>query len=235
MIGPLLKWYGSKITSSKHYPAPLPNLPIIEPFVGGAGYSCRYHKHNVILWDTSPLLAELWQWIINEATPELIAAIPLDLPTGTDITSLGLPRGSQLLLKHWQRTNNVGPCMTTSPWGSLSGQFTKSCKERLIREIPLVKHWKFQEPDWTMRGTWMIDPPYKFNYQYGVKNFDYNKLVDNIRKIPQGSLVIACEAVGKGGEVPDYLPFQPSHSQVTSRRKASNNHHSRELVYVRYT
>lgn len=235
MINPLMKWYGTKFMSSRHYPAPLPDLPIIEPFAGSAGYSCRYHEHDVILYDINPVLTELWQWILNEATSESILAIPVGLPVGTDITTLGLSRGQQLLLKHWQRTNNVGPCMTTSPWGHKSGQFTNSCRERLSKQIPLVKHWKFQEPDWSIRGTWMIDPPYKYNYQYGVKDFDYDKLVDNISRIPQGSLVIACEAVAKTGEIPDYLPFEFSHSQVTSRRKTTNNHHSKELVFVKYT
>lgn len=234
-IRPLLKWFGSSWSSAKHYPKPRSDLPIYEPFCGGAGYSLNFHWYPVTIFDSNENLQKLWPWIINEATSQDVLDIPLNVPEGTDIRTLGLSHGQELLLKHWQRTNSVGNCWTISSWGSKSGQWTLSTKTRVAEQIHAVKHWKFQPIDWTQQGTYLIDPPYKFNYQYGVKDFDYNKLVDNISQIPQGSLVIACEAVGKGGEIPDYLPFQPSHSQVTSRRKATNSHHSRELIYVRYT
>src|ERR1043165_2708454 len=50
-LRPLFKWYGSKWSSSKHYPAPLPGLPVFEPFAGSAGYALRHHRHDVVLWD----------------------------------------------------------------------------------------------------------------------------------------------------------------------------------------
>lgn len=179
----------------------------------------------------------LWKWFIEEATTELVQSIPLDLPIGADIRDLpNLSYGQKLLIKQWQRTNTSQNCWTTSKWGNLPGQWTKTSRDRVAKEVMLIKHWKFEEINFTERGTYMIDPPYFYNYNYGVKDFDYNKLVDNVSQIPQGSLIIACEAVcPKTGAIPDYLPFQPSHSQVTSRRKASNNHHSKELVYVKYT
>ncbi len=103
-------------------------------------------------------------------------------------------------------------------------------------EIHAIKHWKFQPIDWTAQGTYFCDSPYEFNYHYGVKDFDFVAYAANVHRIPKGSLVIACEAVcPKTGAIPSYLPFQPSHSQVTSRRKTENNHHSRELAYVRHT
>jgi site-specific DNA-adenine methylase len=234
-IGPLFKWYGSKHTSSKHYPAPIPGLPVFEPYAGSAGYSQRYHDQKIVLWEINPRLQELWCWLIYKASPDDIRNIPLNIPEGTDIRTMGLDWGQQLLLKNWQRTNNLSECWTISSWGNSSGQWTQFSRDRLADQIGAIKHWEFRQPQWTEQGTWHLDPPYRYNYQYGVKDFDYNKLVDNINQIPQGSLIIACEAVGKGGEVPNYLPFQPSHSQVTSRRKASNNHHSKELVYVHYT
>jgi hypothetical protein len=233
-LNPLFKCYGSKWSSSKHYPPPLDGLPIFEPFAGSAGYSLRYHWFDVVLWETNPLLQELWLWIINEATSQDILDIPLNLPIGTDIRTLGLTRGQQLLLKHWQRTNNVGPCMTISPWGDKPGQWTENTRARVSEEIHAVKHWKFQEPKWNEIGTWHIDGPYQFNYQYGVKDFDYGKLSLSVHQLPVDSLVMVCEAVcPKTGKVPNYLPFEPSHLQVTSRRKYNQSHHSRELIYVR--
>lgn len=235
-IGPLLKWYGSKWQSSRHYPAPLPGSTIYEPFCGGAGYSCRYHENSVVIWDNHPRLQELWCWLIYTATSQDILDIPLGVPEGTDIGTLGLSWGQTQLLRHWQRTNNVGACMTISPWGNKTGQWVNSTRSRLAEEIHAIKHWQFAMPDWDKPGTWYIDPPYQFNYQYGQKGFDYPRLVSHIAQIPQGSLVIASEAVcPKTGQIPTYLPFEPSHRQVTSRRKSTQSHHSKELVFVKYT
>jgi hypothetical protein len=235
-LRPLLKWFGSSWASAKHYPAPLPGLPIFEPFCGGAGYSLNHYTHDVTIWDTNVSLRGLWEWLINEATSEDVLSIPLNLPEGTDIRTLDLSEGQKQLLKHWQRTNNVGPCMTISKWGSKPGQWTENTRTRVAEQVNSIKHWKFEEPTWDVPGTYFIDPPYQYNYQYGVKSFDYDKLVCQINQIPKGSLVIASEAVcSKTGRIPDYLPFQPSHSQVTSRRKTTNNHHSKELVFIRYT
>lgn len=236
ILHPLWKCYGSKHTGSKHHPAPLPGSTIYEPFAGSAGYSLRHYKHNVVLWDINPRVQELWCWLIYKATSQDVLDIPLNLPEGTDIREIGLSWGQQLLLRHWQRTNNISECWTISKWGSLPGQFSSNTRDRVADEVNAIKHWKFRKPEWTEQGTWYCDSPYLYNYQYGVKNFDYAAYAANVSRIPAGSLIIACEAVcPKTGKVPDYLPFTPSHSQVTSRRKKTENHHSKELVYVKYT
>ncbi len=235
-LHPLFKWYGSSWSSAKHYPAPIPGYTIFEPFAGSAGYSLNHYEHKCVLWEINPRLQELWCWLIYVAQPDDIRQIPLNVPEGTDIRTLGLSWGQSLLLKNWQRTNNVSECWTISSWGNKSGQWVGNCRARVADEVMAIKHWEFRQPTWTEQGTYLCDPPYIFNYNYGIKNFDYQKLVDDIGKVPQGSLVIASEAACKvTNKIPDYLPFTFSHSQVTSRRKAENNHHSRELVYARYT
>jgi hypothetical protein len=235
-LNPLFKWFGSSWSSAKHYPKPLDGLPIFEPFAGSAGYSLNHYQHDVVIYDSNQLVKDLWLWLINEATTQAILDIPVGLPVGHDIRSTGLSYGQCLLLKHWQRTNNVGDCWTISPWGDKPGQWVESCRKRVAEQVAAIKHWQFRQPDWTEQGTWMCDSPYIYNYQYGVKNFDYDQYVQNVNKIPEESLVICCEAVcKKTGRIPDYLPFTSSHSQVTSRRKQSQSHHSKELVYVKYT
>jgi hypothetical protein len=237
-VGPFLKCYGSKWQGSKHYPAPLEDKPVFEPFAGGAGYSCRYHWFPVTIYESNFNIACLWQWLINSATSQDILDIPLNLPEDMDIRDLGkdLSHGQMLLLKNWQRTNNHGNCWTISKWGHLPGQFTASCRARIAEEIHAIKHWKFEPISWTVPGTYLADPPYIYNYRYGVKDFDFDDYAKKVLALPEGSLAICCEAVcPKTSKVPNYLPFQPSHSQVTSRRKSNNNHHSRELVYVKYT
>lgn len=236
-VGPLFKHFGSKWSGAKHYPPPLPGLPLFEPFAGGAGYALNYVESHVVIWEDDPHVAALWRWFIAEANENLVRSIPINVPEGTDIRTLGLMDGQALLMKHWQRTNNCGDCWTVSPWGNKPGQWTANTRARVSEEVAAVKHWEFARPTYDVRGTYFIDPPYLFNYRYRFgpdKDFDHEKLSKDIVGIPVGSLVIACEATcPKTGRVPDYLPFGDSHRQVTSRRKPAQNHHSRELVWIR--
>ena len=243
-IGPLFKWFGSKwqAQAARRYPAPQ-HERIIEPYAGGAGYSLNHCDRQVSIWDEDPLLQELWGWLLRDATSDSVRDIPVGLPTGTVITSLGLSRGQQLLLKNWQRTNNVGNCWTTSSWGSLPGQWTEHTRSRVAEEIHAVKHWKLNDAlksaTWAtiQAATWFIDPPYLYNYRYSrtLPKFDFDALAERVRGIGGDSLVIVCEALDKKtGYIPGYLPFRPSHNSVTSRRKSTQSHHSREAIYVRH-
>lgn len=236
MKGPLFKWFGSKWLSSKTLPKP--NYPtIIEPF-GGAGYSLRYADKNVIICECNPNLFDLWSWLINEATKDDILSIPLNLPEGLDIRTIGLSEGQALLLKNWQRTNNVGNCWTISSWGNKPGQWTENTRARVADEFSEIGHWRvindaFQILDpinINYEATWFIDPPYEFNYQYNNKRLDYQNLANKI-KVLFGQ-VIVCEAIcPKTGTVPNWLQFEFFGERVTSRRGADNNHHSKELIY----
>lgn len=222
--------------STKHYPPPLPGLPIFEPYAGSAGYSLNYADLPVVIWEDDFNLAILWQWMIEQATPDLVRQIPCGLPEGLDIRTLDLCQGQMLLLKHWQRTNNVGYCWTISKWGHLPGQWTTNTRARVADEMMAIKHWKLQPIDWQTPGTYFVDPPYLHNYRYRfpkTESFDYQGLVNRLSQVPAGSRIIVTEATcPKTGAVPDYLPFKPSHRQVTSRRKVGNNHHSNELIFT---
>lgn len=237
ITGPLFKWFGSKWAASKHYPEPKHDL-IIEPYAGSAGYSLRHFSKRVLLAETNLHLRQLWHWLIRTATETDIREIPLNIPEGTDIRTLGLSDGQALLLKNWQRTNNVGDCWTVSSWGNKSGQWTANTRARVASEFHLIKHWEIdcnassvfafpREPT-----TWFVDPPYQFNYQYRLDPLDYTWLAQTIEGL--SGQVIVCEAVcPKTGAVPTWLPFEPFRTTVTSRRAAHNNHHSKELMYTR--
>lgn len=235
ITGPLFKWFGSKWLSSKKLPAPLHDQ-IVEPFAGGAGYSLRHAEHQVLICERDPHIYTLWCWLTRGATEALIREIPLGVPEGTDIRTLGLQEGQQLLLKSWQRTNNVGSCWTISPWGNKPGQWTANTRARVASEFGAVAHWQvrddgllaLQEPQ---EACWFIDPPYLYNYAYRQPPLDYTALATLIRN--QLGQRIVCEAVDpKTGAVPDWLPFREFGSRVTSRRKAENNHHSKELLWT---
>lgn len=236
-IGPLFKWFGSKWQSAKRYPKPLHSI-IIEPFAGGAGYSLNYTSSRVIIFEEDPNVANLWKWLIDSATETEIKDIPVNLPVGLDIRSLGLNQGQELLLKHWQRTNNVGNCWTISPWGNKPGQWTENTRARVSEEIGAIKHWEFMPIAQFIHlpATWFIDPPYIYNYRYWnrLPSFNYKMLKQLVMKISNESLVIVCEACRKSdGLIPDYLPFKLSHRSVTSRRKETQSHHSNEVIYIK--
>lgn len=232
VTGPLFKWFGSKWLASKLYPAPEHDV-IFEPFAGSAGYSLRHHEKRVVIWEANANLNMLWSWLIDHATSADVLEIPLGLPIGTDITGLGLQLGQALLLKHWQRTNNVGDCWTVSPWGDKPGQWTANTRARVAEELHAVKHWKLEELRPDRAGTYFIDPPYLYNYRYCFKTaFDHQGLVEKLKMIPSPSQIIVCEAAcQKTGRVPDYLPFEPFARRITSRRKKTENHHSSEYLY----
>jgi site-specific DNA-adenine methylase len=233
ITGPLFKWFGSKWNASKHYPEPAYET-LIEPFAGSAAYSLRYAEKKVQIFDADPNLQQLWYWLINEATEESIRQIPTDFPEGTDLRRVGLTYNQALLVKHWQRTNNVGDCWTTSPWGNKPGQWTVSTRSRVAEEVQAIKHWVFA-PIYPQTGTWFIDPPYQYNYQYrkGL-TVNYQILANAIQNIPRPNQLIVCEAIcSKTGKVPDWLPFQFFRETVTSRRKEHQSHHSKELVWYK--
>jgi hypothetical protein len=244
ITGPLFKWFGSKWQSSKLLPPPREDI-VIEPFAGGAGYSLRHFDKAVLLAECNPNVAKLWQWLISEATETSIREIPLNVLEGTDIRTLGLSDGQALLMKHWQYTNNVGNCWKISPWGNKSGQWTENTRARVASEFHLISHWRFCSDAFeTLESlkdapaTWLIDPPYFFNYQYGNAPIDYVKLAKLIQALAGHAIV--CEAIcpesdkKNPGAVPNWLPFEFWASRITSRRKVDNNHHSKELIYEKF-
>ena len=236
VTGPLFKWFGSKWLSSKRLPPPEYDT-IVEPFAGSAGYSLRHHEKHVLLCESDPNLYALWTWLTGEATEASIREIPIGIPEGTDIRTLGLSDGQALLLKTWQRTNNVGNCWTISPWGNKPGQWTANTRARVASEAEAVKHWDVARDGLeviricTQAVTWFVDPMYQYNYQYRQPPIDYALLAARLRDA-RGQKIV-CEAVcPKTGKVPDWLPFVPWAERVTSRRKANQSHHSKELICV---
>src|SRR5213075_2113399 len=182
-INPLFKWFGSKWQSAKKYPPPK-FLTIIEPFAGGAGYSLNHCDNQVTIYDNDPNLRILWKWIITEATQSRVLDIPIDLPIGTDIRSIGLSEGQAQLLKHWQRTNNVGDCWTISPWGNKPGFWTSNTRARVSEEIYAIRHWKFLKITFTRCATYFIDPPYQYNYRYSYGDyFDFQDLASKVNRL----------------------------------------------------
>ena len=61
---PFFSYYGAKYTVAKYAGAPRCDL-VIEPFAGSASYATRYAPQRAALYDLSPDVCALWDWLIN--------------------------------------------------------------------------------------------------------------------------------------------------------------------------
>jgi len=232
-IHPLFKQFGSSWSATRAglYPEPEYNT-IVEHYAGSAGYSLNFCEKNVYLYDTDQHITALWSWLIHWAKPQDILDIPIGLPEGTNILSLNLMHGQALLLKHWQRTNNVGDCWTISSWGNKPGQWTANTRARVAEEVQAIKHWAIlpAKPYLCAEMTHFVDPPYAGNYAYKQPPIDHAEL--GRRCLAGRGQIIVCEGLAKDGTPPTWLPFRPAGKRVTSRRKANQSHHRMEYIWT---
>ncbi len=78
MLRPFFSYYGGKWRDAGNYPSPQTGR-IIEPFAGSAGYSLRHSQKDVVLCELDEKVFGVWNYLINEATPERIRELP-DVP-----------------------------------------------------------------------------------------------------------------------------------------------------------
>ena len=194
-------YYGRKKQIARHYPAPEQDL-IIEPFAGAASYAL--HEHNwrkeVILIEKDKKVADIWEWLIEEATPSIIEKLP-DLTIGEKSSEFLhiIHAASKMAFKY--KTIKTTPVLARN-W--------EISKRVMASSVHKVKHWKIVNADYSeapnVSATWFIDPPYKADagegYAHGSSKIDYAKLAEWIDKLK--GQVICCE-----GSEGDYLPFKP--------------------------
>jgi hypothetical protein len=103
-------YYGRKKQIAKYYP--LPNYSVIvEPFAGSAAYSLHGEnwKKEVILVEKDKRVAAIWEWLINEATPEQVNKLP-DLKVGEKVPSFAYNSCSHKMAFHY-KTIKVTPVL----------------------------------------------------------------------------------------------------------------------------
>jgi site-specific DNA-adenine methylase len=249
--GVLFKWFGSKFNLSELMPKPLPYLPIIEPFAGSAGYSCRYGMdRQVLLAESNQRLRSFWDWLIN-ANPEEIRAIPsptrmqrydydgvtsgstqrkssvrLGALGGQSYETMCLSAGQIDLMRLWMFSHSgvyAFDCDHVPPFG---GYWTDIVKERIASNVPKIRWWTtvldYRElPD--IEGTWVIDPPYQ-------KLIKINKHAYNCDQIDYVELAAWVRSrkglvIVNEGEGADWLPFrrlsERTNSNITGGTKKS--------------
>jgi site-specific DNA-adenine methylase len=192
-------YYGRKKQIARHYPPP--NLEtIIEPFAGAAAYSLfsdNWQK-KVILIEKDTRVAEIWRFLIKDATKSDILAMS-DLKSGdysTDFLHI-IHAATKMAFKY--KRIKVTPVLERN-W--------EISKRVFVENLHKIKHWEIICGDYTeapdIEATWFIDPPYKgepgLGYYYGSDKIDYIQLANWARE--RKGEIIFCE-----GENGDYLPF----------------------------
>ncbi|PSF38640.1 hypothetical protein C7H19_03795 [Aphanothece hegewaldii CCALA 016] len=194
-------YYGRKKQIAKYYP--LPNFGVIvEPFAGSAAYSLYGNnwQKRVTLIEKDEQVANVWRWLIDEATPAKIKSLP-DLKIGDKSSEfLHIIHAATKMAFHY-KTIKVTPVLARN-W-----EISKRC---MAENLFKIKHWEMICGDYSeaddLEATWFIDPPYKEEsgkgYRYSSNLIDYEKLA-TWAKNRKGEIIF-CE-----GNCGDYLPFQP--------------------------
>lgn len=213
-------YYGRKKQIAKHYPKPNYDT-IIEPFAGSAAYSLfgDNWKKKVILIEKDPKVANIWKWLINDATVDEIRKMP-DLKVGE--------KSSEFLHIIHAATKMAFHFKTIKVTAVLERNWEIS-KRVFAENLYKVKHWEIHCDDYksapNIEATWFIDPPYKnapgLGYKFSSKLIDYADLAN--WALERKGEIIFCE-----GEFGDYLPFK---TLVELKGVAGKS--SKELIYYK--
>lgn len=227
-LRPFFAYYGGKWRRARGYPPPL-HRTVVEPFAGSAGYALRYPDRDVVLVDARRQVAELWDWLINTATPQDILSLPL-VPPGTTTDDFGLT-GPARYLVGYNLNPGCTPARQRSSFGDPRKRWTAAARRRVAEQLPRIRHWRVVHGDYTQAAglvtapaTWFIDPPYanQAGRAYRMTPLDYDALATWVRERP--GQVVVCESA-----TATWLPFRPIW------RTAGVAGSSQEAVYVQYT
>ena len=194
-------YYGRKKQIARYYPTPSHEV-IVEPFAGAASYALHGDnwRNRVVLVEKDQRVAEIWRWLMQEATPAKIAALPL-LRTGEKSSEFLhiVHAATKMAFKY--KTIKVTPVLERN-W--------EISKRVMSASIHKIKHWELLVGDYTIapniEATWFVDPPYRDapgdGYAHGSSQMNYQELSAWVRS--RLGQLICCE--GPNG---DYLPFRP--------------------------
>ena len=234
MYRTIFSYYGGKGIISSKYPNPIKNI-IIEPFAGGAAYSLKHYKKQIILYDINVQTCEMWEFILSEDAPYHIKKIPKKVTAGDKIdsicNSIKVPVGLKLIM---QASCNVGTAGINRNYQTITKIAAKhwgKSIDKLFFWWPKIRHWKIINNNYTSiknkSATWFIDPPYNNSAGniYKHCNIDYMSL-GLWCKNRQGQCIV-CENYGAS-----WLPFSPmmvNNYGIRSKLKKTKN---KEVIYT---
>ena len=230
---PFFSYYGAKYTGAAHYGPPRSDL-VVEPFAGSACYSTRWDVPVARLYDVSPDICALWDWLIHCSDTD-VAAIPDAFDDFDQVERL--PLGPRNLVGFWVAKGRAEPSRQLSPW-YFQYRNSRDCrvwgpqvKARIIRQKPGIERWSIDQASYSsvplVEAHWHVDPPYsnRAGSRYPHSDIDFGRLADWCRNLP--GEVDVCENVGA-----NWLPFEPLYEVVSTRGRRSGNR-SQEAVWRR--
>lgn len=215
-------YYGRKKQIARHYPTPNCDT-IIEPFAGSAAYSLHADnwKKRVILIEKDEKVANIWKWLIHDASESEIAKLPDLQPGDRSSEFLHIVHAATKMAFHFKRIK-VTPVLARN-W--------EISRRVFAANLFKIKHWEVKCCDYSeapeMEATWFIDPPYQgesgMGYRHSSARIDYNHLAQ--WALSRKGEVIFCE-----GSAADYLPFEP-----LMELKGVAGKVSKEVIFYRTT
>lgn len=200
--------YGGKGMVVNYYPKPIYKT-IIEPLAGGASYSLKYCKHDIILCDVNRMLCEIWWFLQSKNAIDYIKHIPLNIDAGENIKNIKgydkFPTGLQQLLVSACNVGQYGCGVRKLKQPSTLTRISRYHWERnTTRKILFwnnkIRHWKIFNVSYNkirnQTATWFVDPPYN---NIAGKKYYYNKInYDDLRKfcLSRKGQIIVCENEG---------------------------------------
>lgn len=219
-LRPFWSYYGGKAGAAKLYPRPEYDT-IIEPFAGAAGYSTCYYWKKIQLYDVSPIICGLWDYLIHASSND-IRQLPIEFD---HVDDLSVCQEAKWLIGFYVNTGSSMPKKSRSKrakenkdkgtaWGI-------QARNRLARQIEFIRHWTIKQSDYAdivnTEATWFIDPPYNNKagsyYQFHVKDYAH---LGQWCKDRLGQVMV-CENDGA-----DWLPFRPFAKLRSSAKDFSN-------------
>lgn len=232
-LRPFFCYYGGKWRAAPKYPKPEQDT-IVEPFAGAAGYSTRHHTRRVLLIEKDPVIAGLWQYLINVKASEVLS-IPL-LGHDQTIDDLGnVPQEAKSLVGFWLSKGSAVPKRSPSTWMRAGTHVTsfwgEAIRQRIASQVEHIRHWECRNESYknapAVEATWFIDPPYCVvgkHYRCGPKDIEFGHLAAWSRR--QRGLVLVCENAGA-----KWLPFKPFATIQASPAKHGGKR-SAEVLYT---
>lgn len=233
MLRPFFTYYGGKHTACRAmlYPSPLHDT-IIEPFAGSAGYSTRFHRRNILLYEVDEKVYGVWDYLIKVKESE-IRSLPSKIEHVDDIKG---PQEVKWLVGFWLNKGTVSPKLTPSKWmrtGKTKGSFWGSIVRGMIAsQLKYIRHWRIINSSYikcpNQTATWFVDPPYqsKAGRIYRHNRIDYDFLSDWCR-LRKGQ-VIVCESKGA-----DWLPFKKLKDRRSTPGKQKKSHITSEVIWCK--
>lgn len=201
----MFPYYGGKKRLAPRYPSPVFGA-IVEPFAGGAAYSCLYPDRAVTLIEKDALVVATWRRMIAMTRSD-VDRLPR-LGSGDRVDDVaGVSDEDKLLLRWWA---SIGVTRPTRMVTARSASVITGHLDALAVFVPKIKHWQVIEGDYRdapdVRATWFVDPPYVNDcgsyYRHNNAAIDFDELGGWCRS--RRGQVIVCEQQGA-----DWLPFRP--------------------------